>query len=283
VSSAATFLDLTPDDVPAGLRLCRLIGWNQTEADWRLLLAAPSVFRGARVDGVIVGTAGAMVYGDRLAWVCMVLVDPSHRGQQLASQLVDQVLERLPAGALVGLDATPKGQPVYERLGFRGDQTFVRLEATSTAGAAGPRPGVRALHESDLPQVLRRDREVFGEDRSRVLRGALAAAPDCAWCVSEGDVLVAYCFGRPGHDADQIGPVVADHARHALDLVTSALGARPGRRVFLDAAARTDWRQRLGGIGFREQRGFTRMYRGGRSIVPPGEEQCHAIFGPEFG
>jgi GNAT superfamily N-acetyltransferase len=283
VSSRVAFLDLTDDDVPAGLRLCRLIGWNQTEADWRLLLAAPSVFRGARIEGTIVGTAGAKVYGDRLAWVCMVLVDPAHRGQQLASQLVDQVLERLPASALVGLDATPTCLPVYERLGFRGERTFARLEATSPAGPASPRPGVRALDEADLPQVLRRDREVFGADRERVLRGALAAAPDYAWCVSEGDVPVAYCLGRPGHDADQIGPVVAAKTGRALDLVASALSARPGRRFFLDAATHPEWRQGLADVGFRQQRGFTRMYRGGRSSAPPGEEQCLAIYGPEFG
>ena len=281
--SPVTFLDLTPGDIPAGLRLSRQSGWNQTEADWRALLLAPSVFRGARIGDTIVGTAGAVVYGDRLAWVCMVLVDQTERGRGLGTNLVNQVLQRLPAGAVVGLDATPKGLAVYERLGFQGGGSLHRLETTSPATPAGSSPRVRAMTEADLPRVLQRDQEVFGADRGRVLRGALAAAPEYAWCFEDGGALVAYGFGRAGHNADQIGPVVALDISAAVDIVAGSLRARPGHPFFLDASPRSEWRQALASRGFREQRGFTRMYRGGRSLVPAGEEQCLAIFGPEFG
>ena len=116
--SPVAFRDLTTADIPEGLRLCRQSGWNQTETDWRVLLVPPSVFRGASIDARLVGTAGAVVYGHDLAWVCMVLVDVAERGRGLATSLVDQVLERLPRGTPVGLDATPKGQPVYEKMGY---------------------------------------------------------------------------------------------------------------------------------------------------------------------
>ena len=77
----ATFRDMTEDDLPGGPAPLPASGWNQTEADWRLLLAPPSVFRAAVVDGRVVASAGAVVYGDGLAWVCMVLVDPAERGR----------------------------------------------------------------------------------------------------------------------------------------------------------------------------------------------------------
>lgn len=281
--ASVTFLDLTDDDIPAGLRLCRQSGWNQTEADWRSLLQPPSIFRGARIGDRIVGTAGAAVYGERLAWVCMVLVDRAERGRGLGTSLVEQVVGRLPARALVGLDATPKGQAVYEGLGFEGAGSLARLETTSPATPAEPPRAVRAMTEADLPRVLRRDQEVFGADRGRVLRAARAAAPGYAWCVEEGDTLVAYGFGRPGHDADHIGPVVGFRTSAAIAIVASSLRTRPGRRFFIDASPRPEWRQALGDLGFREQRGFTRMYRGGRSLAPSGGEDCLAIFGPEFG
>jgi GNAT superfamily N-acetyltransferase len=283
VGTSVTFLDLTDEHIPAGLRLCRQSGWNQTEADWRALLAPPSVFRGARLGDTIIGTAGAVVYGDRLAWVCMVLVDTAERGQGLATSLVDQVLERLPDGAVVGLDATAKGQAVYERLGFQGGGTLARLDTLSPAIPEAPLPSVRPLVAADLPRLLSSDLEVFGADRGRVLRASLAAAPEYAWCVEDGDRLVAYGFGRVGHDADQIGPVVAFATSAAVAIVRSSLSARPARRFFVDATPRPEWREALGELGFREQRGFTRMYRGGRALAPAGEEQCLAIFGPEFG
>jgi GNAT superfamily N-acetyltransferase len=283
VASRVTFFDLTHDHIPGGLRLCRLSGWNQTEADWRALLDAPSIFRGARVADQVVGTAGAMVYGDRLAWVCMVLVDPTERGRGLGTSLVGQVLERLPQGLRVGLDATPKGQGVYQRLGFQVGGSLARMETTSPALPASPLPSVRALTAADWPRLLKRDQDVFGADRGRARRAASAAAPEYAWCFEDQGALVAYGFGRSGHDADQIGPVVGSDIGAAAAIVATSLRARPGRRFFLDASPLPQWRHALADLGFGEQRGFTRMYRGGRPVVSAEEEQSLAILGPEFG
>jgi GNAT superfamily N-acetyltransferase len=283
VTSRVACFDLTHDHIPGGLRLCRLSGWNQTEADWRALLDPPSLFRGARVADRVVGTAGAMVYGDRLAWVCMVLVDPAERGRGLGTSLVEQVLDRLPRGLRVGLDATPTGQGVYERLGFQIGGFLARMQTTSPALPKGPLPSVRAMTAADWSRLLKHDQDVFGADRGRALRAAFAAAPEYAWLVEDQSTLVAYGFGRPGHDADQIGPVVGSDVSAAAAIVASSLRARPGRRFFLDASPLPQWRCALADLGFGEQRGFTRMYRGGRAVVDAEEQQGLAILGPEFG
>ena len=274
---------MTSADVPDGLALCRQAGWNQTEGDWRALLAPPSVFRAALVEGKIVGTAGAVVYGEQLAWVCMVLVDEARRGRGLASSLTSQVLERIPAGLAVGLDATPKGQPVYARLGFEpAVPLLARLEAAGRLSLPADLPSARPLREADLVRVCKRDREVFGADRERLLRWAFAAAPGYSWCVEQDGRLAAYAFGRAGRNADQVGPVVADGVPVALAAVVAGLARGGDRRFFIDAPASAEWRAALAAIGFREQRPFTRMYRGGLSPRTR-PEQLFAICGPEFG
>jgi len=279
--SAATLRAMGPDDVASALALCRQSSWNQTEADWRLLLEPPSVFRVAEQQGRVVGCAGGMVYGSELAWICMVLVERSARGQGLGTRLVTEVLERLPAVAAVGLDATPKGEPVYSRLGFTGGAALARLEATVSPAPApsGPTP----ITEADLAALLPRDRAVFGADRGRILRRALADAPEYAWCLGEGGARApAYCLGRRGANAAQIGPVVATSPEAALDVVAAAVARHPGGRFFLDAPAWGEWRSALEQrLGFREQRTFTRMYRGAAPRSCP--EQSYAVFGPEFG
>ena len=274
---------MTPVDIPAGLALCRQAGWNQTEADWRLLLASPSVFRAVDVQGRTVGTAGAVVYGHELAWVCMVLVDEAHRGRGRGASRVGQVLERIPVDVPVGLDATPKVQPVYARLGFEPAETcLARLETTSSATPAPNAAQARPIAASDLARICVRDREVFGADRGRVLRSAFAAAPGYAWCVEEGSSLVAYGFGRAGHNADQIGPVAASGLPAALAVVAACLGRAGSRPFFLDAPDWRAWRDGLSTLGFREQRPFTRMYRGG--AAPPARcAWSFATCGPEFG
>jgi hypothetical protein len=237
------------------------------------------VFRAAERDGAVVGTAGAVAYGDDLAWVCMVLVDPAARGRGLASRLVSDVLERVSGYAVVGLDATPQGRPVYARLGFVDGPALARLEAgTERRLPERSRVAVQPLREEDLAAVLPWDREVFGADRARVLRFALASAPEYAWlCVGEGGVL-GYCFGRHGHNAEQIGPVVARTEDAAHGLAAAALAARPDRRFFMDVT--TAGRAMGADLGFREQRPFTRMYRG-RAVERA--DVLYAVFGPEFG
>lgn len=277
--ASVAFRDMSVADVPSGLRLCRQSGWNQIEADWRLLLEPPSLVRLAVLGDRVVGSAGAVVYGDRMAWVCMVLVDPAERGHGLGTDLVAQVLERLPKTRAVGLDATPQGRPVYERLGFRAAFELGRLEWAPENRAAAA-ASVRPLAAADLPRVLAEDAVVFGADRGRLLRHALGAAPEYAWCVAGGGSPLAYAFGRHGENADQVGPVVAPAVPQARALVSACLaGAR--RRVFLDAPAWPEWRANLAELGFREQRTFTRMYRDGREPDSrPGSS--FAILGPEF-
>jgi predicted N-acetyltransferase YhbS len=280
------FRDMTPEDIGDGLRLCRAAGWNQIEEDWRGLLEPPSLFRVAERDGRVVASAGVIVYGSELAWVCMVLVDPAARGHGLGSTLVEEVLERLGPSGAVGLDATPGGRPVYARLGFADAYGLARLERAPSpqrrAVETAPGQRVRPLVDRDLPGVLAWDREVFGADRSRLLRRELASAPQDALVLERRGELAGYSLGRPGHRAEQIGPVVGRDRAAARAVVTALVASRPDRRVYLDAPDRAEWRSDLQQLGFAEQRPFTRMFRG--DAGPPGQrEPVFAIVGPEFG
>jgi GNAT superfamily N-acetyltransferase len=281
VTSAATFREMTAGDVQAGLALSLQSGWNQTEDDWRLLLEPPSVFRAATVDARVVGCAGAMVYGKRLAWVCMVLVDPAERSHGVASRLVSEVLERLPGVEAVGLDATPFGVPVYAKLGFAPAASLARLETRAPASGLAVPPRVRPLIDADLADIFLRDREVFGADREPLLRRVRSAAPELAWRLGDPSAGLAYGFGRRGANATQVGPVVAESIAEALEVVTASLARHPGERFFVDAPAWPEWRSALAALGFREQRPFTRMFRGGPQRSHP--EPSYAVFGPEFG
>jgi len=273
---------MAPQDIPDGLRLCRASGWNQREEDWRQMLRLnPGSFVAAVDGGRVVGTGGAVRYGSELGWVCMILVDPESRGQGIGTRIMDEVLRRLQGVAVVGLDATPGGRLVYVKLGFRDGRALARFEALSPPPA--PTSAVRAMTAADLPEVLAWDREAFGADRGAVLRWALGQAPEYAWCATDAGRLDGYCFGRHGHNADQVGPVVARQTDVARDLVRACLAPQAGRRFFIDAPREpTEWARALAGLGFVEQRPFTRMYRGdAREAGRP--EQTFAVVGPEFG
>jgi len=281
---SALLRPMRPEDIPDGLRLCRASGWNQREEDWREMLRSnPDGFVAAVVDGRVVGTGGAVRYGAGLAWVCMILVDPESRSQGLGTRIMEEVLRRLAGVPVVGLDATPGGRLVYVKLGFRDARPLARFDARPRSAPPAPGSAVRPLSAADLPEVLAWDLEAFGADRGAVLRWAFAQAPEYAWCVPAAGRLEGYCFGRHGHNADHIGPVVARQGAVARDLVQACLAPHVGRRFFIDAPCEpAEWPRALAELGFAEQRPFTRMYRGDASD-PGRPREIFAAMGPEFG
>ena len=127
-----TLRPMSDADIPLGLRLSRQAGWNQIEADWRRMRdLEPEGGVVAEWDGVPVGTTIAVTFGP-IAWIAMVLVDEAYRGRGIARRLMATALEWLDERgvATVRLDATPLGQPVYERLGFQPQFELQRWDGT---------------------------------------------------------------------------------------------------------------------------------------------------------
>lgn len=280
-----TLRAMAAGDVAAALRLSRASGWNQTEADWRFLLEENSgrfvaALRGDRV----VGTGGATCYANRLAWVCMILVDEEERGHGLGSRIVAAVLDRVAGMETVGLDATPSGRPVYERLGFAAASGLVRVGgAAGRASRGAPDCDTRPVADADLEEILALDREAFGAERERVIRWARSRSPELAWCAVDRGLLAGYCFGRNGDRAVHVGPIVARRVAVARALLARAAASAAGTDLVLDVpTAAPEWMAALREDGLREQRPFARMYR--HTPRAPGRaELTFAAFGPELG
>ena len=275
---------MTQADVAAGLALCRANGWNQTAADWGLLLeVGGDGCRVASLGNRVVGTATAVNYEARFAWIGMVLVDADMRGRGIGSALMRDALDRLD-DVPARLDATPAGHPLYLKLGFAEECRLKRMTTASTSGAAADAAGgTRRMRREDLDAVAEWDRRVFGADRRRILEWALQAAPDLAFVVERGPSLRGYCLGRRGHAFRQTGPLVADDLETAQQLVEACRQRAADLRMVVDVPAMHErWAERLLAMGFAEQRPFIRMCRG---VNPhPGRpDQQLAIFGPEWG
>jgi hypothetical protein len=229
-------------------------------------------------------------YG-RFSWLSMMLVHPDARHAGAGGRLMDAALRALEGERCVRLDATPLGEPLYRRFGFRSEYELVRAKVTARSGhPAAVSGGGRPMEPGDFAQVFARDRQVFGADRTGLLSSFYRRAPGLAWTVFRGKALLGYCFGRPGYLYRQIGPVVADDAAVGGDLVACCLAGMHGETFAIDVP-RPDsdlshdppgWLRRLEATGFTIERPFLRMYRG--ELRHPGLTACQfAIAGPEFG
>lgn len=270
-TDALPLLTLGVDDAIAGLALSREAHWNQTEEDWRIFLRDGIVF-GIRDGMRLVATAALLPYSGNNAWISMVLVSGTHRRRGLATRLVDACLETARKNGLTSwLDATPDGAAVYGPLGFTPTLQLRRLKLVTSALASAPVPAA-----ATLDALRARDRRATGFDRT-ALFAALAQRSGSRIVAATGCIALV----RDGRTARHIGPLFADNAAEALDLVHAIARSEP-RPVLLDAvASQAAFLEGLTASGWTIERPFQRMRFGPATTLA--EEMPFAVAGPEFG
>ena len=278
--------EMTRVDIPSGIQLCRHAGWNQVARDWDIFIQRnPRGCRAAIDEDIkmIIGTFATVVYEDRFAWVGMVLVHPLFRRQGLGTQLFGEALSLIPEALTVKLDATPAGREVYRKFDFNDEYEIVRMHRAPAVPQVLNTRIVRAMTQEDFPYVLKLDHVVFGADRSFILERNFREGPEYACVIGNGSEITGYCMGRPGHIADQLGPVVANTKENAMQLLSFMLTKMRNKPLIVDAMKHTpEWISDLLSLGFVESRSLIRMFRGSNSY-PGIPEKQFCILGPEFG
>ncbi|HUU20207.1 MAG TPA: GNAT family N-acetyltransferase [Sedimentisphaerales bacterium] len=272
---------MTIDDLKLGLRLTEQAGWNQTESDWlRFMNMEPAGCFAAELNGASIGTTATCVLG-RVAWIAMVLVDVNARGRGVGTALLKHALNYLDERKVktVRLDATPAGQPIYEKLGFMPEYKLVRFEGIALSDKK--KPVVTKPTPEVFASIIKFDNRMTGTDRAKMLSRLFEEFPENIRVMRHGDIVEGYITTRPGANAVQIGPCIAmKNAGRAL--LSDALNHCAGKQVFidipLDNADAVDIAQ---SSGLRIQRPFTRMYRG--ELVKDNVRALWASSGPEKG
>ncbi|MGN9842369.1 GNAT family N-acetyltransferase [Nonomuraea sp. H19] len=219
---------LTADDLDDCARLAKDRGWGPERHKWRLLFEIGEPYGIDAPDGDGLAATNILTcYGDDHATISMVLTASRYGRQGLARRLMEHVLERA-GDRIVSLYATEYGRPLYERLGFR----VVGRAAIHTGVFAGALSGrTRPATPADLDAILALDAEVFGTDRSALLRRMFTFGEQ----VRVADGGFGHCWRNDGNTV--IGPVVAREEETARALIGDlALGADGEVRMDFDLA-----------------------------------------------
>lgn len=266
---------LDSSHIPAGMKLKEAAGWNQTERDWaRLLSMEPEGCFGLVRDGEVVASTTAVCFGQKLAWIGMVLTDPASRGRGYARRLMEHAHEFVKRRGVewIKLDATDMGRPLYLKLGYEDEQPIERWVAP-----AGSRTR-QELAPFELDEPL--DLEAFGADRTVLLR-SLAEGEESASMPGEG-----YAMGRPGSKAAYFGPCVSRTPDAARRLLEWFLARHPGENVAWDVLPENKEALRLAReYGFERRRELVRMVLPGTAASPfqSNDKYVYAIAGFEYG
>lgn len=278
-----SFRPFRPSDLPLGLRLKQAAGWNQTEADWQLLLRLDSgAHLVAEYAGIPAGTLTAIDYGS-FRWIGMVLVDPAYRKKGIGTALLREAIRQAGADLTLRLDATPAGRQLYTQLGFVAERALYRMERPPMPLPLPTAFSCQPLQAGDIGRIAIYDAAVFGTKRQAVLENLWEREPSFAGYTQLQGHITGYFLGRKGSEYLQIGPLVANDRAAARALLTHALTASADQPVVLDTFVQDGvWLSLLHELGFRQQRPLIRMYHG--APPPMGQPHRHfAIAGPELG
>ena len=277
---------IQPEDISNCKLLSDAEGWNQTEKDWKLLVGnSQNICLLAETGHKIIGTATAMNYSGEVAWIGMVLVDKSYRGRGIGKMLLSNLLNQLKSFKSVKLDATPAGQPLYEKLGFKNEYLIYRMTTPSMEisqpffSSITPEP----VLISDIPEITALDSSIFGVERTTLVSSLINENPENSWCIKRNGRITAFALGRNGRKYYQIGPVFASSIVETIILISQTLLKLAGKPLAVDVPSHKveliNW---LNSIGFDRQRDFVRMYLN-ENLCPGKPKNQFLICGPEFG
>ncbi|HTL53281.1 MAG TPA: GNAT family N-acetyltransferase [Planctomycetota bacterium] len=304
--------NLTRQDIPACQKLRDLVNFNQTDADWELLLDLDDLgLTGIHDGNKLIATVSAIAYPPPIGraaqicpfgWIGMMLVDPEYRGQGLAKKLMAHAIKHLQVTrrvAAVKLDATPLGKQVYDNLGFRDLYTIERMihtptpDAFAAGGAAAPGEAAyrrtRPMTNKVAPAIMYWDSQVFGADRRFCLLRWQANWPAVArWLPDQDGQPCAYGLARRGAKAESIGPILARDWVSAETMLAAmtyivARETNGARSIYCDVVTRDPEPKALAErAGYTTLRPLTRQVLG-EDISPDNPDMICAIGAPELG
>jgi GNAT superfamily N-acetyltransferase len=254
VPDPVTYRNFTETDIAAAHALTVALKWPHRAEDWRFMFQVGAGFV-ALDAGEVIGTALYWKYGSDRASLGLIIVSPSRQGEGVGRKLMELVLDEL-KGRATFLHATPAGEPLYTKLGFRTVGTLVQHQGAAfqpplIALPTGER--LRPLGSSDTPRLVEFASRACGLDRAQVLPALLANAEGIG-LERDGELLGFSLFRRFGRGF-AIGPIVTPHLaddhdeNRAKALITHWLSLNQGTFIRMDTPADSGLSDWLEGIG----------------------------------
>lgn len=232
-SSTITCRRMNKDDIPAAHTLSQAVRWPHRAEDWQFVLRLGTGFV-AEEDGMVIGTGLCWKQGLHHASLGMIIVSPAHQGKGIGRELMQLVLDELGPRCTL-LNATPAGQPLYERLGFTATGTLCQHQGAMATVAPVPLADgkqVRLAEPAELAAIIRLANRATGMERDAIV-GQLAGMAEIS-VLEDGGTLLGFSIMRRSGRGHVIGPVVAPDADGARALIAHWSGPYAGSFVRID-------------------------------------------------
>ncbi len=252
--------ELSIADAPRNVALSNAIGWPDTEPEWQVIHSAGYVLGALRAGGGELVAQGALGLCEGAGTIAKMVVAASARRQGLGAAILDRLLSEADRRALpvVGLIATPLGEPLYVTRGFEPlGEVIISVGTPRLDEHAPSAPALQVRPVTDAPQILSIERRFMAGSRAGMLRARLACSSVTA--LTEG----GYALATPQPGGTRIGPIIAENVGVARALACALFRAAPGL-VRLDVPGeQREFRDWLISLGMVEKGVHREMSRGG--------------------
>jgi len=199
-------------------------GWNPGLQDkgpfWQ---ADPAGFIGGFLGNQLIATVAAVRYEPTFGFIGFYMVDPSHRGRGYGIQVWEAGLARLEGLPSIGLDGVVAQQDNYRKSGFVYAHKNARHEGFPQRGGMTITldSGERLLSSSEVSfeALANFDAEHFSSSRTRFLSAWIKQAGHRSRVILRGHHVCAYGVIRPCALGYKIGPLFAQTASQARNLI----------------------------------------------------------------
>lgn len=215
-------------------------GWNPGLHDAQCFWAADSQgFLVGIKDGQPVGCITAVRYGSAYGFIGFYIIKPEWRGQGYGLQLWRKAMEQL-SGRVIGLDGVVAQQKNYQQSGFQMAYCNIRYSGVFAGNFAGSITKVRPdlsivpakiINQANLDVY---DSCLFFTARPEFLASWLSQQDSTAMAVVSQDTILGYGVIRRCRSGWKIGPLFAEDAAIAENLLLSLAAWANGEQVFLD-------------------------------------------------
>lgn len=218
----------TKADIDFAVEMTVKEGWNYTPEEIGLMLE--------------LDPEGSFIYeekGERLGFVTtvtysrtgvighLIVVEKARRkkiGQVLVTQSIDY-MESKGVDSMM-LYATIEGANLYKKHGFVPTDEVFCAHSILTKGHIGKKAeSCSPVSPKDLDEIISIDRELFGDDRGKLLKIIYSHSGKNAFKIDRGNGIEGYIFARPDHIGHDLGPwaCTSGKSEDAEDLFMSAL------------------------------------------------------------
>ncbi|RWR04837.1 GNAT family N-acetyltransferase [Siminovitchia fortis] len=272
-------------DIPGLIALSASIGWDYDKDEINTVMSSGKIYGHKTKEGKIVSSAAIIPYGPCLASIGMVIVHQDYRGKGLGRKVTQKCLDSVSGDTKVMLIATDEGKPMYESLGFSFTDSvhkyicdnYLTMKSNDTLNAE-----IIPMRKEDLSQVVKIDKDAFGEERRTFLINRINQAKESLVVKSSDGTIIGYGLSILGPINLILGPIVAPNHHTASLLIDKLANNHQGKLRIDIPSGNEDFMSHLEKCGFVKVSQPPIMIKNSKQL-PPRNKTLYGIAAQVFG